>query len=71
MGEKYGKALIDTTAGLKDEARAKALGRGLEGTAFWRQGSIKTIIEKLLPELVGQSEAAKYLPGWYRGWVTR
>jgi protein disulfide-isomerase len=46
VGEKYGKALLDATAELKGEARAKALGRGLEGTLFWRQGSIGRIVDQ-------------------------
>jgi hypothetical protein len=71
VGEKYGKALIDATADLEGEARAKALCKGLEGTSFWRQGSIQTIIDRLVPELVGKKEAAKYLPRPYSGWVAR
>lgn len=71
VGEKYGKALLDATADLKDEARAKALGRGLEGTLFWRQGSIGRIVDQVIPQLVGRQEAAKYLPQPYRAWVGR
>ncbi|HEY7154952.1 MAG TPA: thioredoxin family protein, partial [Gemmataceae bacterium] len=40
LGEIYGQLLIDTTAKLQGEARARALGEGLEGTGFWRQGPI-------------------------------
>ncbi len=65
VGESYGKALIAATADLQGEVRAKALGRGLEGTRFLRQGSIKEIIQQLVPALVGPKEAAKYLPRPY------
>lgn len=71
VGEKYGRALMDATVGLPDEARAKALGRGLEGTRFVRQGPIKEIIEQLIPRLVGPKEAANYLPQPYSIWVAR
>jgi hypothetical protein len=71
VGEKYGKALIDATADLKGAARAKSLGKGLDGTLFWRQGSIGTIVDQLVPELVGKQEAAKYLPPPYGRWVAR
>ncbi len=71
VGERYGKALLEATAGLSGEARAKALGRGLEGTGFWRQGAIGRIVDQVIPQLVGQQEAAKYLPPPYRGWVAR
>jgi thioredoxin-related protein len=69
VGERYGKALLAATANLKGAARAEALGRGLEGTLFWRKGSIGAIIDKEIPRLVGEKEAAKYLPPPYRGWV--
>jgi thiol-disulfide isomerase/thioredoxin len=70
IGDRYGQLLIDTTANLKGEARAWALGKGLEGTLFWRQGPISTVIDKLVPELVGR-DAAQYLPSPYKGWVRR
>lgn len=69
LGETYGQLLIDTTAKLQDEARARALGQGLEGTEFWRQGPIAQIVEKLMPDLVGREAAARYLPESYRGWL--
>jgi thiol-disulfide isomerase/thioredoxin len=71
LGETYGQLLIDSTAKLQGEARARALGQGLEGTGFWRQGPIAQIVDKLVPELVGREAAAKYLPEPYRGWVRR
>jgi thiol-disulfide isomerase/thioredoxin len=71
LGETYGRLLIDTTAKLQGEARARALGRGLEGTGFWRQGAIAEIVDKLMPELVGREAAARYLPEPYRGWLGR
>jgi thiol-disulfide isomerase/thioredoxin len=71
LGETYGQLLIDTTAKLNAEARAKALGQGLEGTGFWRQGPIAEIVDKLLPELVGREAAARYLPEPYRRWIGR
>jgi thiol-disulfide isomerase/thioredoxin len=71
IGETYGQLLIDTTAKLQGEARARALGRGLEGTGFWRQGPIAEIVDKILPDLVGREAAARYLPDPYRGWLGR
>jgi thiol-disulfide isomerase/thioredoxin len=71
IGDTYGQLLIDTTAKLQGEARARALGQGLEGTEFWRQGPIAQIVDKLLPELVGKEAAVRYLPESYRGWVGR
>jgi thioredoxin-related protein len=68
IGEVYGQLLIDSTAKLQGEARAQALGKGLEGTGFWRQGPIAQIVDKLMPDLVGR-EAARYLPSPYRGWL--
>ena len=68
VGEKYGTALMDATADLPAEARAKALGRGLEGTDFCRQGPIEEIIDQLIPRLVGPEEAAKCLPLPYSHW---
>jgi thiol-disulfide isomerase/thioredoxin len=71
VGEKYGKALLDATSDLPAEERVKALGRGLEGTRFWRQGSVREIIDQLIPRLVGPKEAARYLPRPYSSWVAR
>jgi thiol-disulfide isomerase/thioredoxin len=69
IGDRYGQLLIDATANLTGEERAKALGQGLEGTRFYRQNAIRKIIEQLLPELAGRDGARKYLPAYYRGWV--
>ena len=44
---------------------------GLEGTHFYRQGPIKTIVDELVPQLVGKDSAAQFLPGDYKGWVAR
>jgi hypothetical protein len=71
LGETYGQLLIDTTAKLQGEARARALGQGLEGTMFVRQGPIAQILDKLIPDLVGRQAAARYLPEPYRRWVGR
>jgi thiol-disulfide isomerase/thioredoxin len=71
IGEVHGQLLIDTTANLAGEARAKALGQGLEGTMYYRQGSIAKIVETIMPDLVGKDAVAKYLPQWYQGWVSR
>jgi thioredoxin-related protein len=71
VGEKYGKALLDSTADLPAEARAKALGQGLEGTLLSRQGPIKEIIDEVIPRLVGKAETATYLPEPYKTWVAR
>jgi thiol-disulfide isomerase/thioredoxin len=68
IGDHYGELLIQATANLTGEERAKALGQGLEGTRFFRQNAIRKIIEQILPELVGKDRAAKYLPAYYRGW---
>jgi thiol-disulfide isomerase/thioredoxin len=71
IGETYGQLLIEKTAKLQGEARARALGMGLEGTGFWRQGPIAEIVDKLMPNLVGREAAARYLPEPYRGWLGR
>jgi thiol-disulfide isomerase/thioredoxin len=71
LGETYGQLLIDTTAKMQGEARARALGQGLEGTGFWRQGPIAQIVDKLIPDLVGREAAARYLPESYRHWLGR
>ena len=69
IGEAYGTALLKATASLTGEARARALGKGLEDTYFLNDGPIRTIVSKLIPELVGQENAASYLPTSYRAWI--
>jgi thiol-disulfide isomerase/thioredoxin len=71
LGDAYGQLLIDKTAKLQGEARARALGQGLEGTSFSRLGPIAQILDKLMPDLVGREASARYLPESYRGSVRR
>jgi protein disulfide-isomerase len=63
IADRYGRALIDSTEGLEAEIRAKALGKGLEGTLFPLRGSIREIILELIPSLVGKEKAKALLPG--------
>jgi hypothetical protein len=65
----YGKALLESTASLKGEERAKALGKGLKDTAFLNNGPIRTILLETLPSLVGREKTPNYLPEPYRCWV--
>lgn len=68
--EGYGKALLAATASLEGEAKARALAKGLEHTAFLNSGTISTIINKMIPDLVGGREnAAAILPVPYKAWV--
>jgi len=69
LSETYGKALLESTASLQGEKRAKALGKGLEGTSFLNNGAIRTILLETLPSLVGSANTPKYLPEPYRSWV--
>ena len=69
LAETYGKALLESTASLQGEERAKALGKGLEGTSFLNNGAIRTILLETLPSLVGSANTPKYLPEPYRSWV--
>jgi hypothetical protein len=70
IGDRYGRALIHSTEGLKGEARARALARGLDGTFFASRGSIQEIIRKLIPGLVGKDVARTILPGkFYPQWI--
>jgi thiol-disulfide isomerase/thioredoxin len=77
ISDLYGTALIESTAGLSSEARALALGKGLEGTFFPCQGPIRTIVLQLIPGLVGKDAAKDYLPGdeyfpgspYYKSWL--
>lgn len=68
-GAAYGQLLLDTTANLKDEARAAVIGKGLEGIELWANGSINRIVCELMPELVGKEVAIKYLPPRYADWL--
>jgi hypothetical protein len=65
----YGKALLESTASLHGEERAKALGKGLKDTAFLNNGPIRTILLETLPSLVGRENTPNYLPEPYRSWV--
>jgi len=70
MGNRYGSALIRSTEGLSDDARARALAKGLDGTFFAAQGSIREIILDRIPALVGKETAKKILPGsFYPRWI--
>lgn len=68
-GAAYGELLLDATADLKGEARAAAIGKGLEGIELWANGSVVRIVCKLMPELVGKESAIKYLPPRYADWL--
>ncbi len=63
IGDRYGRALIRSTEGLKGEARAKILAKGLEGTFFACRGSIRKIVREMIPALVGKPAAKTLLPG--------
>ncbi len=63
IGDRYGRALIESTKSLSGEARAKALAKGLDGTFFSARGSIREIILEIIPGLVGKPAAKALLPG--------
>jgi thiol-disulfide isomerase/thioredoxin len=70
IGDRYGRALIHSTEGLKGEARARALAKGLDGTFFAARGSIREIILEMIPGLVGKPAAKALLPGaFYPRWI--
>jgi hypothetical protein len=78
IGVRYGMALIESTEDLRGEARARALGKGLDGTMFLCRGPIRTIVLQLIPELVGKDAAKDYVTGdnlfepsrpWYKSWL--
>jgi hypothetical protein len=70
IGNRYGSALMRSTEGLSDDARARALAKGLEGTFFASQGAIREIIRERIPALVGNETAKKILPGsFYPRWL--
>lgn len=70
LGDRYGRALLRATEMLDDEARARALAKGLEGTFFDGQGVIGEIVRERIPKLVGKEAARKLLPGeFYPKWV--
>lgn len=69
LGEAYGRLLIESTIKLKGKERAKALGAGLEGTDFTRNGAIGEILDKILPTLVPHGTITEYLPKPYSEWV--
>ena len=70
IGDRYGRALIHSTQGLEGEARARALAKGLEGTFFAPRGSIREILLKMIPDLVGKPAAKALLPGdFYPRWI--
>jgi thiol-disulfide isomerase/thioredoxin len=70
MGDRYGRALLHTTERLEGPARARALAKDLEGTFFAAQGSIREIVQALIPRLVGKAEAKSLLAGtFYARWI--
>jgi len=70
IGDRYGRALIRSTEGLKGEPRAKVLAKGLEGTFFAARGSIREIVLEMIPGLVGKPAAKALLPGdFYPRWI--
>ncbi len=70
LGDRYGRALIRSTEGLKGEARARALAKGLDGTFFAARGSIREIVLELMPSLVGKPATKALLPGeFYPRWI--
>jgi thiol-disulfide isomerase/thioredoxin len=69
LADIYGTALLESTASLQGEKRAKALGKGLEGTSFLNNGAIRKILLETLPSLVGSAKTPNYLPEPYRSWV--
>jgi thiol-disulfide isomerase/thioredoxin len=69
IGAAYGQLLIDSTANLRGEERAKALGDGLKDTEFYRQGPVAEIIDRIVPDCVGRANAARFLPPPYANWV--
>ncbi len=69
-GDRYGRALIRSTEGLDQKARARALAQGLDGTFFASEGAIREIVRELIPGLVGNEAAKKLLPGtFYPRWI--
>lgn len=68
-GAAYGQLLLDTTANLKGDARAAAIGKGLEGIELWANGSIGRIVCELMPELAGKEAAIRYLPPRHADWL--
>jgi hypothetical protein len=71
ISERYTKMLLDATANLNGEARAKALGQGLEETHFFNDGTVRRLVFELVPELVGRKAAPDYLPERYAAWLQR
>ena len=69
IGDAYGKALLASTTSLAGETRARALAKGLENTMFLNDGTIRTIITKVMPDLVGKDNVAAFLPNPYKKWV--
>ncbi len=68
-GAAYGEMLLDSTAHLQGEARAKAIGEGLQDIELWANGSIGRIVHEVMPSLVGKDAAKKYLPPYYADWL--
>ena len=69
-GAAYGELLLNLTAHLKGEARAKAIGEGLADIDLYANGSIGRLVCEVMPELVGKEAAKKYLPPRYVEWLS-
>jgi hypothetical protein len=68
-GAAYGELLLDSTAHLQGEARATAIGKGLDKIELFANGSIGRIVCELMPQLVGKETAKKLLPARYADWL--
>ncbi len=69
-GAAYGELLRRSTAHLKGEERARAIGKGLGEVELWFNGSISRLVREELPEMAGGKEAArKCLPPRYAEWL--
>jgi thiol-disulfide isomerase/thioredoxin len=68
-GAAYGELLLKSTAHLRGEDRAKAIGKGLEDIDLFANGSIGRLVCKFMPELVGKEAAIKCLPPRYAEWL--
>ncbi len=68
LADAFGRRALADTAGLEGEAKARALGQALEGTAFLRSGAIGEMFTKIFAPL-GKETAHQYLPKRYHGWV--
>ncbi len=68
-GDAYGNLLLSSTAHLPNEARAAAIGKGLDGIDVYNNGSIHRIVFEVMPKVVGKEAAKKLLPANYAEWL--